>query len=72
MLHLLGSGGLFGRRLQQGFLEGFFTMLEDMEWECTSAPLPNPEDRGHISVRLSDMACSSPSESDMADGRTCP
>mmetsp|Transcript_63589 Transcript_63589/g.131705 ORF Transcript_63589/g.131705 Transcript_63589/m.131705 type:complete len:864 (+) Transcript_63589:81-2672(+) len=42
--HLLEEQGPLGRRLQQGFLEGFFTLLEDVEWECTSVPLPNPED----------------------------
>ncbi|CAE7564443.1 unnamed protein product, partial [Symbiodinium microadriaticum] len=42
--HLLEEEGPLGRRLQQGFLEGVFTLLEDVEWECTSVPLPNPED----------------------------
>ena len=32
----------------QGFLEGFFTLLEDVEWECTSVPLPSPEDSGPV------------------------
>jgi len=43
---LLASGTSLhgGRRLSAGFLEGFFTLLEDMEWECTSVALPNPED----------------------------
>lgn len=36
--------GVFGRRLSAGFLDGFFTQLENVEWECTSVALPRPED----------------------------
>ncbi|CAE7832955.1 unnamed protein product [Symbiodinium sp. CCMP2592] len=36
----------FGRRLSStdGLLEGFFNMLEDIEWACESVDLPNPND----------------------------
>jgi len=36
----------FGRRLSStdGLLEGFFNMLEDIEWACESVELPNPND----------------------------
>lgn len=40
-----GDAG-FGRRLSStdGMLEGFFNMLEDVEWECESVDLPSPND----------------------------
>eukprot|EP00928_Gymnodinium_smaydae_P023924 TRINITY_DN19545_c0_g1_i1.p1 TRINITY_DN19545_c0_g1~~TRINITY_DN19545_c0_g1_i1.p1 ORF type:complete len:1339 (+),score=298.21 TRINITY_DN19545_c0_g1_i1:54-4070(+) len=36
----------FGRKLSStdGMLEGFFNLLEDVEWECESVQLPSPED----------------------------
>jgi len=36
----------FGRRLSStdGMLEGFFNMLEDVEWACESVSLPSPND----------------------------
>eukprot|EP00434_Breviolum_minutum_P014609 symbB.v1.2.012879.t1/scaffold876.1/size155678/4 len=44
----LFQGGLsgFGRRLSStdGMLEGFFNMLEDVEWACESVSLPSPND----------------------------
>mmetsp|Transcript_43837 Transcript_43837/g.102371 ORF Transcript_43837/g.102371 Transcript_43837/m.102371 type:complete len:854 (-) Transcript_43837:64-2625(-) len=58
MMSLLESGGLFGRRLSAGFLEGFFTLLEDMEWECTSVALPSPEDippAYHAKTRVTEL-----------------
>mmetsp|Transcript_78599 Transcript_78599/g.163335 ORF Transcript_78599/g.163335 Transcript_78599/m.163335 type:complete len:1239 (+) Transcript_78599:80-3796(+) len=41
-----GGATSFGRRLSStdGMLEGFFNLLDDVEWECTSVELPNPED----------------------------
>lgn len=41
-----GGPASFGRRLSStdGMLEGFFNMLEDVEWECESVSLPSPND----------------------------
>jgi len=41
-----GPASGFGRRLSStdGLLEGFFNMLENVEWECESVELPNPND----------------------------
>eukprot|EP00929_Paragymnodinium_shiwhaense_P118421 TRINITY_DN90342_c0_g1_i1.p1 TRINITY_DN90342_c0_g1~~TRINITY_DN90342_c0_g1_i1.p1 ORF type:complete len:1316 (+),score=338.31 TRINITY_DN90342_c0_g1_i1:96-4043(+) len=52
--------GSFGRRLSatDGMLEGFFNLLDDIEWQCESVELPSPEDMPqfyHAKIRVKHM-----------------
>ena len=51
-------------------LEGFFEFLEDMEWECTSAPLPDPKASRRLQVAVWGVELGGSSQSNGLSQRT--